>query len=72
MAEYIEDKRGGGSCSECGIKIICVYVQDGILKQIPNYCPNCGADLRKKLPVKEPAPTKPYDLLYEEGGANTT
>lgn len=30
-------------------------------------CPNCGADMR------DAEPTTPfYDLLYEEGGANTT
>ena len=40
-----------------------------------NYCPNCGADMRKQEAKQDPTPDPKstfYDLLYEEGGANTT
>jgi len=33
------------------------------------YCPNCGAVMDGG---QDETPTGPYDLLYEEGGANTT
>lgn len=40
---------------------------------LPDACPNCGADMREQEPKKETYPKSTfYDLLYEEGGANTT
>ena len=36
------------------------------------FCPNCGADMwPEEKPIPDPKSTF-YDLLYEEGGANTT
>ena len=35
-----------------------------------NYCPRCGNHMKQK-PTSDPTSTF-YDLLYEEGGANTT
>lgn len=35
-----------------------------------NYCPRCGNHMKQK-PTSDPKSTF-YDLLYEEGGANTT
>ena len=45
----------------------CDYVSEH--KRNYNYCPNCGADMRKPEAKQEPAP-ETYDLLHEEGGWN--
>lgn len=52
-------------CSECGEWL----TASDEYPVIGYYCPNCGA---KMDGGQEEAPAGPYDLLYEEGGANTT
>lgn len=70
-ARWIGVALGDMRCSDCGE----VYGVCGGLMGDYNFCPNCGADMReeevKQDPTPDPKPTF-YDLLYEEGGANTT
>ena len=58
-ADVVERKKGhcieqnyDVFCSECGVKLICCYIEeiDGetLLRVHPNFCPNCGADLRNE------------------------
>lgn len=66
LAEWIEDGYYSKPCvcSNCG--------EDG--RRSWKFCPNCGAKMELQIQKQDvaPIPTKPYDLLYEEGGANTT
>lgn len=46
-ADVVEIKRGKweqGRCSECGYD----WGKDVPIASVPNFCPNCGADMRKR------------------------
>lgn len=42
--EWIKHDTWDYSCSICGIS---TSVDDGIAEDLPNFCPNCGADMQK-------------------------
>ena len=68
----VTNGRGGHECSECHDYAPSYQVGS---EHLANYCPNCGADMREQETKQDPAPDPKstfYDLLYEEGGANTT
>ena len=68
----VTNGRGGHECSEC--HDYAPSYQSGS-EHLAKYCPNCGADMRKQEAKQDPTPDPKstfYDLLYEEGGANTT
>lgn len=46
-ADVVERKRGKwklGYCSECGY----YWGKDAPIANVPNFCPNCGADMRER------------------------
>lgn len=46
-ADVVERKKGkwkDGCCTECGYK----WGNDAPIASVPNYCPKCGADMRKE------------------------
>ena len=61
---YVDD--GCAYCSSCRNNF-----KKAILKEA-KYCPKCGAQLDGYGGHPDAGPPTPYDLLYEEGGANTT
>ena len=61
---YVDD--GCAYCSNCRNNFRKV-----ILKAV-KYCPMCGAQIEGYGGHPDAGPPTPYDLLYEEGGANTT
>lgn len=61
---YVDD--GCAYCSNCRNNFRKV-----ILKAV-KYCPMCGAQIEGYEGHPDAGPPTPYDLLYEEGGANTT
>ena len=40
------EKRKGRRCSACGSGFFRYDVSENTVSDIPNYCPNCGADMR--------------------------
>lgn len=61
---YVDD--GCAYCSNCRNNF-----KKAILKAV-KYCPMCGAQIDGYGGHPDAGPPSPYDLLYEEGGANTT
>ncbi len=61
---YVDD--GCAYCSNCRNNF-----RKAILKAV-KYCPMCGAQIEGYGGHPDAGPPTPYDLLYEEGGANTT
>lgn len=61
---YVDD--GCAYCSNCRNNF-----KKTILKEA-KYCPKCGAQIDGYGGHPDAGPPTPYDLLYEEGGANTT
>lgn len=54
-ADVVERKKGhinvdiGGNrfCTECGIQMLTLYLDETKAVTRPNFCPKCGADLRE-------------------------
>lgn len=61
---YVDD--GCAYCSNCRNNF-----KKAILKEA-KYCPKCGAQIDGYGGHPDAGPPTPYDLLYEEGGVNTT
>ena len=47
MGEWV-DKGGYSECSECGEVAQNVELCDCVYERLTNYCPNCGAMMRRK------------------------
>ena len=47
--KYTHEHRDARQCSECGAMYFHYARQEDIEDVVPNFCPNCGADMRGKL-----------------------